>query len=500
MSRSALFAELRRAFQLATAARQPAAPPLDELIQLPRRRVLGLGLAAAAIAPLPRLALGRQDTRIAIIGAGLAGLAAAHHLLKAGATAVTIYEANTRIGGRMFSLRETLGPGVIAELGGSFINSDHADVLALCRELGQTLEDGAAGGSGPSATYFIAGRHRTIQEIATEATGLLTQLQTLRDPSPETKARTDQRSAAEWLDRFGCTGWLRTLLDIGLTQEMGLEPDRMSGLYLSESFAPDPGQANRGLFSSDERYQVAGGNDRLPAALAAKLEGRIRRGHRLEALRTRGSSMVLNVAAPGGSTEITADIVILAIPATILRGVDLRLDIPPLTRRAIRELTYGTNAKLLAGLTGRPWRAQDMTGESLNDLGVQTTWEDHPREGTAPASLTIFAGGRTGVGFGTGRATDRAADALRRMNAAFPGMAAAFNGRASAMHWPSNPYVRGSYSCFAPRQMTDFSAAFAPVGQVILAGEHTSKTSSGYMNGAAESGRLAAEAAGRLLA
>lgn len=496
MSRTALFAALRQAFRLAGAPRDQMALQPDRIVHLPRRRALSLGLAAAA---LPRLAIARRDTKIAIVGAGLAGLAAAHHLVKSGAMAVTVYEANTRTGGRMYSLRDTLGAGIIAELGGSFINTDHADVLSLCRDLELVLNDGAAKAPEPGATYFISGRHRTIAEIAQEAVGLVSQLTALRSTDTEVKAATDRVSSAAWLDRFGCTGWLRALLDVGLTQEMGLEPDRISGLYLTESFAPNPAQPGRGLFSSDQRYQIAGGNDRLPAELAKRLSDRIQVGYRLEAVRRSGTSVVLDFGTPGGVREIRADLVILAVPASILRHVDLRMDLPPLTRRAIRELTYGTNAKLVAGLTRRPWLDQGMSGECLNDLGVQTTWEDHPRTDVPHASMTIFAGGRTGVGFGAGTLRDRTGDALRRINVAFPGTREAFSGHSSAMIWPRNPYVGGSYSCFAPGQWTGFSGAFAPMGPVIFAGEHTSQDYSGYMNGAAESGRLAAEAAVRAL-
>jgi monoamine oxidase len=87
----------------------------------------------------------------------------------------------------------------------------------------------------------------------------------------------------------------------------------------------------------------------------------------------------------------------------------------------------------------------------------------------------------------------------QRLDAAFPGAAAAFTGRASRMHWPSNPFMRGSYSCFAPGQITAFADAFEPVDGVVFAGEHLSEDHSGYMNGAAESGRIAAETAARLL-
>ncbi|WP_372621116.1 flavin monoamine oxidase family protein [Falsiroseomonas sp.] len=506
MSRTPLFATLRRALAIASAARRAGAPPLDELADpaaISRRRLLG-GMAAVALAPAvpafaqPRIA--RRDARIAVVGAGLAGLVAAHRLVAAGAEAVTVYEANARLGGRMFSLRDQLGPGTVCELGGSFINSEHADMLALAREFELPLEDGEAGGAGLLGTYFVGGGHRSIAEIAAEAAAFLPRLEAMRAAPEEAKAALDQRSAAALLDELGVTGWLRRLLDIGLTQEMGLEPDRMSGLYLVDYFAPDPAQPQRGLFSSDQRYQIAGGNDRLPAAIAERLGARIRPRHRLLALRQRGSVHALTFDQAGATREVVADIVVLAIPTTVLRQVELEIGAPALTRRAIRELTYGTNAKLLAGLDARPWRAAGRSGECLNDLGIQTVWEDHARPGTGAGAMTIFAGGRDGVAFAQGRAADRARTAVTAIDAALPGAAAAFNGRTSRMNWPGNPYVSGSYSCLAPGQWTGLAGAFAPVGRVIFAGEHTSESHSGYMDGAAESGRLAAEAVARVLA
>ena len=65
---------------------------------------------------------------IAVIGAGIAGLNAAYQLKKAGHFA-TVYEARSRIGGRMLSAN--LGNGLIVDLGAELINTDHADMLAL---------------------------------------------------------------------------------------------------------------------------------------------------------------------------------------------------------------------------------------------------------------------------------------------------------------------------------------------------------------------------------
>jgi monoamine oxidase len=218
----------------------------------------------------------------------------------------------------------------------------------------------------------------------------------------------------------------------------------------------------------------------------------------LVALRRRGAAYALSFDR-GAKREVVADIAIVALPVTVLRGVELDIGASPITRRAIRELTYGTNAKLFAGLNARPWRGAGRSGECLNDLGIQTVWEDHGSIGTGAGTMTIFAGGRTGVDFSRGAATDRARAATLALDAALPGAAAAFNGRGSRMNWPANPYAGGSYSAFAPGQWMGFGGAFDPVGRVFFAGEHTAEHS-GYMDGAAQSGRAAAEAVVRVLA
>jgi monoamine oxidase len=112
--------------------------------------------------------------------------------------------------------------------------------------------------------------------------------------------------------------------------------------------------------------------------------------------------------------------------------------------------------------------------------------------------MTIFAGGRTGAGFAAGSAVERARAATQAVDAALPGAAAAFSGRASRMNWPGNPYAGGSYSAFAPGQWMGLSGAFDPVGRVFFAGEHTAEHS-GYMDGAAQSGRAAAAAVAAVL-
>lgn len=126
MARTPLFGDIRRALTIALTATHAQSPPIDELIGMdaPRRRaraaisrraVLGGAFGATLLPSLPataQRALARSAARIAIVGGGLAGLTAAHRLVAAGARHVTVYEANRRIGGRVFSGRDVVGAGM----------------------------------------------------------------------------------------------------------------------------------------------------------------------------------------------------------------------------------------------------------------------------------------------------------------------------------------------------------------------------------------------------
>ena len=72
-------------------------------------------------------------------------------------------------------------------------------------------------------------------------------------------------------------------------------------------------------------------------------------------------------------------------------------------------------------------------------------------------------------------------------------------------NWTNDRFARGGYSCFKPGQLTryaglfwleeDGKAAQSPVvGPLVFAGEHLSDAWPGYMNGGAQTGRLAAQA------
>src|SRR5262249_61378335 len=100
---------------------------------------------------------------------------------------------------------------------------------------------------------------------------------------------------------------------------------------------------------TEQRFRFAGGNDSLPRALAKQLKEPISFETRLEAIsQSPSGSYTLTVNQSGFVRELPADEVVLALPFTLLRQVDLRVELPPAKPLAIDTLGYGTNPKLVA--------------------------------------------------------------------------------------------------------------------------------------------------------
>lgn len=523
-ARTPLFRALRRTIRLAGTARRPGAPPLDALVArdreartarhatregqlvLDRRQFLKLTGAGAAGLGVGAGLWGCNtveptgSARVVIAGGGMAGLNAAYTLQKAG-LASTIYEASDRTGGRIFTARDLMGPGLTTELGGEFIDSIHEDMLALAAEFGLPLLDTQ---DDPLAeAYFFDGRHYTEEEVITAFAPLAARIQADYDSTGEivdyqhegNATVLDNTSIAAYLDGIGAEGFIRELLDVAYVTEYGLDADEQSALNLIFLIGTDLSEGFRLFGESDERYKVEGGNQRVVDALAERLESPVQLGHRLEAVRPNGAGYRLTFATGSGARDVDADAVVLALPFTLLRQVDLAaLDLPDFKTRAINELGYGTNAKLFVGTDTRPWRDGGYRGECFSDEAFQLCWDNAQLQPGPAGGLTLFSGGAAGLAVGAGTAESQVQNLLPGVERAFPGTEAAFNGRVSRFHWPTHPFTLASYACYRPGQWTTIAGAeIEPVGRLFFAGEHCSYDYQGYMNGAAETGRRAAE-------
>jgi monoamine oxidase len=518
MARTPIVDLLRRAAVIAAHAKRTGRP-LDEVIDIEREARINRGrrnflrtsagasaaLMLAACAPAA-MKPKRDDDAVVVIGAGVAGLTCAYRLRQAG-VAVRVYEAQERIGGRMFSLTNHFADRQVCELGGELIDTGHARIRALAAELGLVLDDLSADRTAAAGDiWFCEGRRYRESEIlhafAPLAAAIARDAGTLPDEeityaTPGGAEALDRESLTAWLDRNGASGWLRKLINVAYTTEMGLECEEQSALNFLTFI--DPGtEAFRIFGESDERFHVRGGNDQIPHRLGASLGASIETGCVLEALKQDSSgAYTLSFKRGTGAFETRAHRVVLATPFTTLRRVRIDVELPPAKRRAIDALRYGTNAKLMIGFDERVWWTRDrLGGATYSDLTPQTTWETSRMQPGAAGILTNFVGGHHGIEIGEGTPKAQAEIAVSALEAIYPGLASArTNAREARFHWPSHPWTLGSYACFTPGQWTTIRGAIGErVGNLHFAGEHCAFDNQGFMEGGVETGEWAAMA------
>jgi monoamine oxidase len=437
--------------------------------------------------------------RVVVVGAGLAGLTAAT-LLRTGGCEVALFEADTRIGGRTWTER-VAGPGSpVVECGGEFIDTQHVDLLALVRHLGLALLDtGADPEPALREAYQACGRVRSEHDFDTALAQLAVQVDAdarrcsarpQRRRHTAVDAHFDKISIAEYLQALDTEPWVRRLVETAYVTVYGLDAGEQSSLNLLTLMRGTPS-----IFGdSDERYKLQAGSQAVADALAGPLADVLYTGHRLVRLRRPGAGVRLTVERPGGrAAEVDADAVVLALPFTLLRAVDTGDCLPPAKRRAIAQLGYGHNSKLMAGLREPVWRRHGFDGGGFADLDYQSTWDCSRLREAEPAVFTYYLGGDMGRTVGQGRAEDWLARFASQSERVYPGFEAALTGFVRRVHWPSQPFALGSYTCYRPGQWTTIGGDEATAaGPVHFAGEHCATGSQGYMDGAVQTGREAA--------
>lgn len=432
---------------------------------------------------------------IAIIGGGIAGLHACHVLKKNGISS-TVYEGTNRTGGRMLSGHNLLGSNLVTELGGEYIDTNHTNIFDLMKEFKlETLDTLPSLKDLKIDDIFIDGKHYTIQQAIVEFNKINkiidADLEKIGDDySVGSYADTlDKLSIDEYLQKINCKGWFKKFIQVAYESEFGFSSNELSALNLITYIDTDTSNNELKYFGdSDERYKVRGGNQQIVDKLAFTYKENILKEHVLTKIEKEDVKYRLTFT---NTEEIIADYVIMAIPFTMLRKIEMKVDMTPEKKNAIQNLSYATNSKMMLGLNKRVWRDAGYGGYLFSNI-VQNGWDNSlaQNDDKGYGGYTIFLGGEVGKNLNNSD-FEKYQNALDQV---YPGAKAEYNGKRAMMNWSENPFVLGSYACFTKGQIVNILPHIAtPIDNIYFAGEHCSVDFQGFMEGGAETGKIAAE-------
>jgi monoamine oxidase len=447
-----------------------------------------------------------SEKKIIIIGAGLAGLTAAWYLEKSGITS-TIYEGSHRIGGRTLSIRDTFGQGSAVDLGGEFVDEWHIDLRNLIKKIGvETYDLRENPEYNKKNCFYFQNQIITDEMLVQEILPFVESIHEDIGQIPENISYKnlgsamlfDQISIADYMKMKKIDGWLYDYLYNAFTVEYGMEASEQSALnMLTILKLPAENSTSIEFIGGEgsEVHKIKGGSMSVCEKIAEKIKSTINFNEALIKIEKRTDNRYQLTFDSKKTAE--ADYVILAIPFTKLREVDLKIPLSSPKKRAIQELGYGNSSKLILGFKKPVWSKKGYNGFIYSDLPFANTgWASTPSQNIKKqqSAWTLFTGGNTTKMLVTGDLAENTQSCLDSLQKLIPGFKKKWNKKSMFWHWEQYEWAKAGYSAWKVGQWQAFAGAEGEVEEnVHFAGEHCSVEFQGFMNGAVETGRIAAE-------
>jgi monoamine oxidase len=373
---------------------------------------------------------------------------------------VVVLEARDRVGGRVHS--RPLANGAVAELGAEFVEHDQVVLAATAAELGVPL----------APTGMSYGDREPRGGIAVSRGTLRAELARLGPLVAERHARLQAMSVATLLGELP--------LDPGARDAIGARVQISAAQPLDQLAATSLEHAGS-TFDTSESLRVAGGNQRLALALAARLGEAVRLGAPVAAVSWSGAQA--RVHAAGGTVE--ADACVLTVPASVMEDIRFDPPLPAWKGDALDRVAYGHAAKLHV-----PLRTPVPASAVMSVPDRYWTYTARGGEGEVQPLVSAFAGSTPAL---AGLRVEAGPAAwLERLRRLRPDLAMDPDGAVLAT-WDDDPWVRAAYSTRLPGWRREDDELLArPIGPLHFAGEHTAGEWAGLMEGALRSGQRAA--------
>ncbi|WP_406730033.1 flavin monoamine oxidase family protein [Streptomyces sp. NBC_01794] len=429
---------------------------------------------------------------VIVLGAGLAGLAAARDLAAGGAD-VIVLEARDRVGGRVEQTE--LPDGRLVQLGGEVAGRAHTAYLALAAELGLTLvpsyvaEPGAIARATPEGIsagepphWFGPGDDTSHLKVTAAFTALARTVDPDDPWSHPDATALDRLSVGDWLRSHGATPAVVRLWEIGQLALAGGSYERTSLLAALRKNAAVPGGEQSGHYDYEdwEGLRVAEGSATVALRMAAGLGDRIRLGAPVQAIAVRPGGCTVRLV---GGESLSVGAVVSALPVGPLRSVTVT-GVSDERLASLHRQRQAVAAKFVATYDKPFWRSRDLNGLSECEGVLGSTWPQN--EGILSA---LVPPERYGVLLGMPahmRETELLSDIARLYGDEAH--------RPLASHvrmWGTDPWTQGYVTQWTPGDVT----AVGP-----LHGTHeppfyvcgSDQWVAGYMEGAVRTGRAAA--------
>jgi monoamine oxidase len=438
------------------------------------------------------------DADVVVLGAGLAGLAAARAIV-AGGQSVVVLEARDRVGGRVYD--EQLDDGTTIELGGAFIGPGQDRMYELAGEFGLATHPTFTDGESLLASGGRLIRHRGVPRlnplVLADLTQALARIDRLSRRVPPDEpwrapkaAKLDAETFATWLGRNVRTNRARALLETSIDMGHCVGSGEVSVLQVAYAIRTAGGvQHAFSVEGGAQQDRIVGGAQQIAVAMAERLGADVRFEQPVTGVTRDGSGV--SVTTTAGS--VRAERAIVALPPPLASRIAYDPPLPAGRDQLMQRIAMGSVIKCVAIYDEPFWRTDGLCGEAVSDTPpVQLVLDGSP-PGGGRGVLVAFVGAnaaRTLVAINEDERREVVASSLVALFGPRAGSMAAYREKA----WADDQWSRG---CFAgempPGAWTAFGSALRPaVDRIHWAGTEVATMWSSYMEGAVRSGEAAA--------
>lgn len=454
-------------------------------------------------------------SEVVILGAGAAGLAAAFELKKK-KIPFRVFEASSRVGGRVQSVPVFTEAGPVAELGAEFFDNSHLELLELAKELNLPVREIKASSDVEAHLFSFAGKQYRVKDLLPKMKTLHAPLRRVRQDlfreqdvvlsyrnafQFERSSYYDSLSLKDLLDSWQTEvdPVLRQLIEVQAVNRFGVDAKDQSALHFLSTVDAE----GSSLLGARTTYRMEGGLSSLMQTLASRVSGvipdySIKMNRALTEISYEDEVFELTFAGPEGQEKFRTRHIICTLPFSKLREVKgfFDLQISELKKEAVRSQEYATHSKGYVAFASPFWKNRSGStpanlGNFTGDFPLAKMWDAGRSQPGNQGLLAWQCGGSAGLNI----TAPAAEQVIRDLDLFYAQVPSRIPGAAQQIQWKQRKWSLGSMAVFKPGQYMKYRGVAGEVelnGQLHFAGEHTSLRFAGTLQGAIESGQRAA--------